>query len=94
MDQLEPSQHALGRFGVVGRGRGPQGDLIDAERVAGGRSESVFQPEWSPDGVLHFVSDRTGWWNLYRLKEGRVEALCPREAEFGLPQWVFWNEDL
>ncbi len=70
-------------------GVGPQGDLIDAKRVAGGRSESVFQPEWSPDGVLHFVSDRTGWWNLYRVKEGRVEALCPREAESGLPQWVF-----
>jgi len=37
--------------------------------VAGGPSESVFQPEWSPGGALHFVSDRTGWWNLYREQE-------------------------
>jgi len=65
------------------------GELVHANRVAGGDTESIFQPEWSPDGVLHFVSDRTGWWNLYRFEHGRVEALCPREAEFGLPQWVF-----
>jgi dipeptidyl aminopeptidase/acylaminoacyl peptidase len=57
--------------------------------IAGGESESIFQPEWSPDGVLHFVSDRTGWWNLYRFRQGAIEALCPKQAEFGLPQWVF-----
>ena len=39
--------------------------------------------------MLHFVSDRTGWWNLYRWRDGRVEPLCPMEAEFGRPQWVF-----
>jgi len=59
------------------------------ERVAGGPEESVFQPEWSPEGTLHFVSDRTGWWNLYRLRGGRVEPLCEMEAEFGVPQWGF-----
>jgi dipeptidyl aminopeptidase/acylaminoacyl peptidase len=65
------------------------GSLVRAEQVAGGVDESVFQPEWSPDGVLHFVSDRTGWWNLYRWRGGRMEPLCAMEAEFGLPQWVF-----
>ena len=59
------------------------------EKIAGGTDESVFQPEWSPDGRLHFVSDRTGWWNLYRSEGGRIEPLCPMEAEFGLPQWQF-----
>lgn len=42
------------------------GLLGEPQLVAGGVEESVFQPEWSPDGVLYFVSDRTGWWNLYR----------------------------
>jgi dipeptidyl aminopeptidase/acylaminoacyl peptidase len=53
--------------------------------------ESVFQPQWSPDGVLYFVSDRSGWWNLYRARVGEwnVEPLCAMEAEFGLPQWTF-----
>ncbi|CAA9432675.1 MAG: Prolyl oligopeptidase family protein [uncultured Rubrobacteraceae bacterium] len=60
-----------------------------AKRVSGGPDESVFQPEWSPDGTLHFVSDRTGWWNLYRVDGGAVEPLCPMEAEFGRPQWAF-----
>lgn len=76
----------------------PDGSLGRSERVAGGLGESIFQPEWSPDGTLYFVSDRTGWWNLYRIRlsaqaEGwrgrRVEPLCQMEAEFGLPQWVF-----
>jgi len=65
------------------------GTLADPVRIAGGREESVFQPAWSPDGTLHFVSDRTGWWNLYRARRGAIDALAPMEAEFGLPQWAF-----
>jgi dipeptidyl aminopeptidase/acylaminoacyl peptidase len=61
----------------------------NVEQVAGGQDEAIFQPEWSPDGTLHFVSDRTGWWNLYRWRYGRIELLCKKEAEFGLPQWAF-----
>ncbi len=65
------------------------GSVGASERVAGGSGESVFQPEWSPDGTLHFVSDRSGWWNLYRLRDGGVQAIKPLPAEFGRPQWVF-----
>jgi len=69
------------------------GALGAAERVAGGPRESIFQPMWSPDGVLFLVSDRSGWWNLYRAHgaEGawQVVALLPMPAEFGKPQWVF-----
>ncbi len=70
---------------------GADGGLTEPRRVAGGAAESVFQPQFSPDGVLYFVSDRTGWWNLYRFDSnaGSVQALCPRAAEFGRPQWVF-----
>jgi dipeptidyl aminopeptidase/acylaminoacyl peptidase len=68
---------------------GADGMVTSAEKIAGGTDESIFQPEWSPDGVLHFVSDRTGWWNLYRWNDNKVEPLCPMEAEFGQPQWVF-----
>lgn len=62
------------------------GGLDDAVAVAGGLAESVFQPAWAPDGTLHFVSDRSGWWNLYRATDDG-ESLCPMEAEFGLPLW-------
>ncbi|HEV2108166.1 MAG TPA: hypothetical protein VGR16_07880, partial [Thermomicrobiales bacterium] len=65
------------------------GRLEEPDHVVGGTDESIFQPAWSPDGLLHFVSDRTGWWNLYRWRNGTVEPLFQREAEFGLPQWVF-----
>jgi dipeptidyl aminopeptidase/acylaminoacyl peptidase len=64
------------------------GAVVNRRLAVGGPGESVFQPEWSPDGNLTFVSDRTGWWNLYRLDHDRVEALHPMEAEFGVPAWV------
>jgi dipeptidyl aminopeptidase/acylaminoacyl peptidase len=63
------------------------GDGLTGERlVAGGAAEAIVQPEWSPDGVLHFSSDRTGWWNLYR---GDYEPVTAVEAEVGGPLWVF-----
>ncbi|MGD8244170.1 MAG: S9 family peptidase [Anaerolineae bacterium] len=68
---------------------GRDGSLGQTRRVAGSVDESIFQPEWSPDGTLYFVSDRTGWWNLYRHRNGQSEPLTPMEAEFGKPQWVF-----
>jgi dipeptidyl aminopeptidase/acylaminoacyl peptidase len=65
------------------------GSLGGIQRVAGSPNESIVQPEWSPDGVLHFVSDRTGWWNLYRWRERKVEPLHYMSAEFGRPHWTF-----
>lgn len=69
---------------------GRDGGLGEKQRVAGGAAESVFQPEWTLDGALIFVSDRSGWWNLQRWREGgAAEALAPMAAEFGAAQWVF-----
>lgn len=65
------------------------GQLVSAKRLAGGPGESILQPEWSPEGRLHFVSDRTGWWNLYRWVSGQPEPVAPMEAEFGSPAWAF-----
>jgi dipeptidyl aminopeptidase/acylaminoacyl peptidase len=60
--------------------------------VAGGTTESIFQPEWSPDGAnIIFVSDRSGWWNLHRFEvtTHALGPIAPMAAEFGQPQWVF-----
>jgi dipeptidyl aminopeptidase/acylaminoacyl peptidase len=67
------------------------GAIANARLIAGGPDESIAQPEWAPDGSLVFVSDRTGWWNLYRLPvlDGGAVALAPMSAEFAGPQWVF-----
>jgi dipeptidyl aminopeptidase/acylaminoacyl peptidase len=66
-----------------------QGRFGEATCVAGGVDESIFQPEWSPDGALYFVSDRSGWWNLYCWRDRQIESLLSKQAEFGLPQWGF-----
>ena len=65
------------------------GTLAHARRVAGGRDESLCQPAWAPDGRLYVVSDRSGFWNLYRLEASGLAPVLPLEAEFGLPMWVF-----
>ncbi|WP_341938514.1 S9 family peptidase [Marinimicrobium sp. C2-29] len=65
------------------------GDIDQITTIAGGQGESIFQPQWSPDGQLYFVSDRNNWWNLYRWQDNEAEALCYLEAEFATPQWVF-----
>ncbi|HEV2791148.1 MAG TPA: S9 family peptidase [Solirubrobacterales bacterium] len=76
----------------------PLGDPGEERLVAGGSEESIFQPEWSPDGQLHFVSDRDGWWNLYRAREpaaelsgeeGTLVQLTEERADFAHPQWLF-----
>ena len=76
----------------------PLADSGEERLLAGGREESVFQPEWGPDGRLHFVSDRDGWWNLYRAgepeaelsgEEGPLVQLTDQHADHAHPQWLF-----
>jgi dipeptidyl aminopeptidase/acylaminoacyl peptidase len=69
---------------------GEDGKLASTRWVAGGSAESIFQPEWSPDGVLYFASDRSGWWNLERISpDGDIEGVQQSKAELGMPQWLF-----
>ncbi|MEU7020121.1 prolyl oligopeptidase family serine peptidase [Streptomyces sp. NPDC046203] len=65
------------------------GSFTGIRTVAGGPEESVPQIGWTADGHLLHVSDRTGWWNLYRtaLDGGDHLALCPREEEFAGALW-------
>ncbi len=63
----------------------PFDDPSRVERVAGGERESIWQPEWDEQGRLHWVSDRNGWWQLYREYEQLTDE---HEAELGYPQWL------
>ena len=66
------------------------GELGDVRHVAGADgAESIWQPEWSPPGDLVFASDRSGWWNLERIRAGERSVLYAAEAEFGYPAWTF-----
>jgi dienelactone hydrolase len=66
-----------------------QGALSSGRRIAGGESESLCQPAWSPAGELFVVSDRTGWWNLYHVRGKDLAPVVPMQAEFGQPMWIF-----
>ncbi len=67
------------------------GAVSGARRVAGGAEESIIEPRWSPSGLLHFSSDRSGFWNLYRVEpDGSERALTSLEdGEIGFPSWTF-----
>ncbi len=70
----------------------PEAGCSEPRRVAGGETESIFQPEWSPEGDLVFATDRSGWWNLARCDpsaDAEPETLFAAEKEFGAPAWVF-----
>lgn len=67
-----------------------RGRIANQLRVAGGPDESVLQPEWSSAGVLHFISDRSGWWNLYQIdNDGMAVPLIEMEADFARAPWTF-----
>ncbi|MGF7236838.1 MAG: prolyl oligopeptidase family serine peptidase [Frankia sp.] len=61
---------------------------ISAAVIAGGTSESILQPTWTPDGRLLVVSDRTGWWNLYQVNGNDLESLWPASEEFSEAPWL------
>lgn len=63
--------------------------LSNSQQIAGSNAVSIFKPEWSPDGALTFVSDKSGWWNIYKYHDNDIKQLTDEHAEFGLPQWVF-----
>ena len=63
--------------------------LVDIAEVAGGPDESIFQPEWAPDGSIVFATDRSGWWNLHRFDGRMTSPILAMEADFGVPAWIF-----
>ncbi len=64
------------------------GLLQNKTKLAGGLDESVTQPRWSDSGDLYFISDRNGWWNLYRCTAANgISPLCPAKADFCHPDW-------
>jgi dipeptidyl aminopeptidase/acylaminoacyl peptidase len=66
----------------------PQG-LKAPTVVAGGATESVLEPQWDGDGTLYFISDRSGFWNLYAQRAAGAQPVWPRAAEFADPLWSF-----
>ena len=71
----------------------PEGGLpvvAGSDVVAGGPQTSIFQGTFANDGKsVLYVSDETGWGNLYRkdLASGAVTRLTEGAFEYGTPAW-------
>ncbi|MCP3856669.1 MAG: S9 family peptidase [Actinomycetia bacterium] len=71
-------------------------EVSGAHKVLGNGQEALVQPEWSPDGVLHVITDRDEWWNVVRAPGPGAPAaqfdpvvVTSHQAEVGVPHWVF-----
>lgn len=69
------------------------GYINNKKHIAGADDIAVFQPQWSPDDILHYISDDSGWWHIYLFTTTQgsteIQQLTHGNKEFGLPQWVF-----
>jgi dipeptidyl aminopeptidase/acylaminoacyl peptidase len=73
----------VGRLGADG--------LTDLQVVAGGPAapdDAVLEPVWDRDGTLYFLSDRSGYWNLYRWRGASVQQVTAFNADLGGPLWL------
>lgn len=61
----------------------------NAHRIAGSAEESIFQPQFAPNGILHFVSDRSGFWNIYKHMRDETNAVTHEPMDYGFAQWNF-----
>lgn len=66
---------------------GPDGMLEQPKIIAGGAAESVVQPAWGPDGELYYLSDRSGWWNLYSWDGARHRPAAPMMHDCAPAPW-------
>lgn len=95
--------------GTIERNAAGEPTGLSAERLlAGGGDESIVQPGFTATGDLVFCTDRTGWWNPWRIAgvDLRVEGVSPPatpviggdgiDAEIGGGLWVgglrWWAE--
>jgi dipeptidyl aminopeptidase/acylaminoacyl peptidase len=72
----------VGRLGADG--------LSEVQTIAGGAAtpgESLLEPVWDEDGTLYFLSDRSGYWNLFRWRGGRIERVLMLDADLGGALW-------
>lgn len=64
-------------------------NVVSVRIVCGSDEESVVQPRYGADASLYYISDRSGWWNLYLDAPAGATSLSPLGAEFAGPAWNF-----
>ncbi len=70
------------------------GELENTTIVAGGNEESIVQPIWLSNGRFAYVSDESGFWNIFVHETGGSYAVTNEAAEYGFPLWNFGMRSL
>lgn len=69
------------------------GVVASIQMIVPEAGEVACDSQFSPDGELYFVSDRSEWWNYYRWDGERAIAVAPMEKEFARPFWNMGTSD-
>ena len=85
--------------------KGPSGQVVvapgSARKLAGFHGDSVLYPLWLSDAELLYVSDKSGFWNVYYARvdsalvaadnesDAEHRAVSARQQETGAVPWFF-----
>jgi acetyl esterase/lipase len=65
------------------------GNLVDIRVLAGCETEAVNSPVWSGNEKLFFISDASGFWNVWESDtNGSIRQLVSESAEWAHPMWL------
>ncbi|MFQ3361118.1 MAG: prolyl oligopeptidase family serine peptidase [Alphaproteobacteria bacterium] len=65
------------------------GNLHDKRKIDGGIKRPVFQPEWSDDNKLYYVSKNNDFGNIFLWNGKKKNLVISIDGDFYRPQWVF-----
>jgi dipeptidyl aminopeptidase/acylaminoacyl peptidase len=65
------------------------GNLHDKRKIDGGIKRPVFQPEWSDDNKLYYVSKNDDFGNIFLWNGKKKNLVIPINGDFYRPQWAF-----
>jgi dipeptidyl aminopeptidase/acylaminoacyl peptidase len=66
-----------------------EGVLSNLRILAGSIEESCLMPVWGSESELYYLSDKSGWWNLWSTNLlGECRHVIDDRSEWGTPLWV------
>ena len=65
------------------------GNLVNIRPVAGALDEAVNSPVWASDESLYYLSDASGWWNVWHTNlAGESTHTVQDSTEWASPMWL------
>lgn len=64
------------------------GSIQNKIMISSEMPQAFYQPTWNEENQLFVCSDRTGYWNIYKVTENKLENIFAMGVDFGRPMWI------